>query len=511
MGQATLQRRCESATSPLSIIFNALVIGRILWKKCYTFCARQGLSRRHLLDSRALPVENSTPGTGPQDACGETALKFSEREPMALVQTSIRASGRRRSFRGVLLWAIAAWCSIGWSPSTPVQAAESAPCTSSCSPAICPSLPRPQDEIWLISSRGFYCAVPANIGQALQYWRYEAGRWVPSDHTAFAAGDAAVRVTMFAHGNDVDMHWSVQCGWSVYAAQIQAVPDQEPTRFVIYSWPSEKTYTRPVIDVRSKCARADIDAYCFAWLIDELGPTTPLSLCGYSLGSRIVGGAQQLVAGGAIDGRPLAGLKHPQRPAARVVHMAAAIDSDWLLPGRRYDLAMSETEHLILLNNSCDRALRFYHRIYCKHGGPEAVGYIGMPTAGLPSSEQAKSEQYDLCCQIGPDHSWMHYTQTPSVAVVLGRGLAGDRPQSEPAAKKAASASSTAEPLPETPLPAADASGNGRPNDTVSEFFGREKLLKSAEFPRFPAHAAGSWRPRYSRALDGQTETRQDC
>lgn len=330
--------------------------------------------------------------------------------------------------RPVWIWAIAAWCSL-----LAVAAADAPPCTTGPAPACSAALPRPQDEVWLISSRGFSCGVPANIAEALTFWRYESGSWIAAKHSVFADSDPARRVTMFAHGNDIDLPHSIECGWSAYAAQIHSDPRQEPVRFVIYSWPSEKAGGRAVVDVREKCVRADIDAYCMAWLIDGLEARTPLSLGGYSLGTRIVGGALELIAGGALDGRPLAGLRHPHRAAARVVLFASAIDNDWLLPGRRYGLAMSEISHLMLLNNTCDRALRFYPRIYCRHGGPEALGYTGLASPDLLGAERAKLEQFDVCCQIGPQHNWMHYTQVPAIAVLVGRGLTGEAIPASPA------------------------------------------------------------------------------
>lgn len=412
----------------------------------------------------------------------------------------------------VLLGSIAAsWAAAG-SLLQPAPAAELAPCAGQCATAAgsakaCPALPRPQDEVWLISSRGFSCGVPANIGQALTYWRYDAGRWLPAKHAEFAAGTPAARVTMFAHGNDIDLQNSVECGWSVYAAQITSEPQQEPVRFVIYSWPSEKISRRPRVDVQSKCARADIDAFCMAWLIDALEPTTPLSLAGYSLGSRIVGGAQELVAGGSIDGRPLAGLKHRQRTPARVVHMAAAIDNDSLLPGRRYGLAMNGTEHLVLLNNSCDHALRFYPSLYCRNCGPDALGYSGLACPSWLGAAQAKLVQYDVCCQIGSEHNWMHYTRVPSIAVLLGRGLSSAAPPPTPAASAKTAAADLQEPSTK-PTAMRDQADD---QDSANKIFDALELRKLPGFSRFSAEAAGSWSPRYARALDGQRELREDC
>jgi len=136
------------------------------------------------------------------------------------------------------------------------------------------------------------------------------------------------------------------------------------------------------------------------------------------------------------------------------VLMASAIDSDWLLPGRRFGLAIGQMQHLLLLNNTCDRSLRFYHRIYCKHGGPEALGYTEMPSPQLLGDQRGKLEQIDVCCLIGPEHNWEHYTGTAAVANSIGRGLLA-APESTPA----------------TPDPNKSAGGNSSQKQAISASF----------------------------------------
>jgi hypothetical protein len=302
--------------------------------------------------------------------------------------------------------------------------------------------------MWLVSSRSLGCCELGGEGRQLAYWRHVPSRgWVESSHSAWLAGESSVHVSIFVHGNDMTADRAVEEGWAVYGDLVRSAPDQSPLRFVIYSWPADKVRGLPADNVRVKCARADVDARYLAWFIDQMDPRTPVSLGGYSLGARVVGGALQLTAGGALNGRPMPAHVHPKRDPIRVVLMAAAIDSDWFLPGRRFGLAMSQTEHLLLLHNTCDRVLRFYHRIYCKHGGPEALGYTGFPGPELLGAQRGKLEERDVCCLIGPEHNWEHYTGNGQIAQWLGQGLrpiAVSRPAVLPAPAVTASRSADA-------------------------------------------------------------------
>jgi hypothetical protein len=365
------------------------------------------------------------------------------RTTVSVVRPWVLVSPRRQS---ALVCVLVLWSNLAAAGFADRPAA----CGSCEISSACVSLPRQQDEVWLVSSRGLGCGELGNSGQQLAYWRNEPSHgWAVSSHAAWLAGDPSVPVSIFVHGNDMTFQRSVEEGWAVYGDLVRSAPEQPPMRFVIYSWPADKIRGLPANNVRAKCARCDVDARYMAWFIDQLEPQTPLSLGGYSVGARIVGGALQLTAGGSLNGRPMLAQTHPKREPVRVLLMAAAMDSDWFLPGRRYGLAIGQMKHLTLLNNTCDRALRFYHRIYCKHGGPEALGYTGFPGPQLLGDGHGKLEEYDVCCFIGPEHNWEHYTGTASVANLIGRGLYADplprehQPGAADSASKPADSSAT--------------------------------------------------------------------
>jgi hypothetical protein len=94
------------------------------------------------------------------------------------------------------------------------------------------------------------------------------------------------------------------------------------------------------------------------------------------------------------------------------VLIAAALDDQWLLPGRNHGLALSQVEEMLLINNGCDAALKRYHLLYCRRGGPEALGYVGLVGGDLPGNDLAKIAQVDACCIIGKRHDWLRYFQS---------------------------------------------------------------------------------------------------
>ncbi len=301
------------------------------------------------------------------------------------------------------------------------------PAAKPCPPASPVTIPRPEDDIWIVSSRGCGCTTGCSpTGPPLWYWRYRAARWVQTPASEFwSTLSATTPVSVAMHGNRMSHNDAVQFGWRLYNVSVRYAPHQPAMRFVIWSWPSEKVGGGPLNDARAKAARSDIDARHLAWFLDHLPAGGPLSLVGYSFGVRVIGGALQLVAGGSIDGYRMPNLTRRYRPA-RLVLMASAMDNDWLLPGRRFGLALEQTEHITLINNGCDRVLKRYGRLYGRGSCQEALGYTGQASPGRLGAEFAKFEQHDVCCLVGPRHDWEEYVGSGTVCGWISRGLAPD-------------------------------------------------------------------------------------
>jgi hypothetical protein len=295
-----------------------------------------------------------------------------------------------------------------------------------------------QHEIWLLSTRGVkkgtgsICAQhpegrsgklclspfsPEGAIDAGRYWRLtDDCQWAPADAGQFHAGDGAQRPTVvYIHGNRTDADEAVSNGGYVdWAIQCQAAG--RPFRFVIWSWPSDRACRRNRSDVQLKAEQSDVEAYYLACWLDQLRPGARVSLVGHSFGPRIIDGAMQLLAGGELAGQCLpaavvAGWSggKPKNPV-RAVLLASATDADWLAPGGCHELALGLLDEVLITCNGCDRALRWYPRLYGR-GGPEAMGFVGPCGIGCPENV----EVLDLSGTVGRTHDWQAYCSSPEI------------------------------------------------------------------------------------------------
>ena len=307
--------------------------------------------------------------------------------------------------RRAVLWAALVCATV----STRMPSAWATPGTSGTS---CCSL-RAGDQLWLVSDRGLGCNV-ADGAPRLQYWRYDCQRlWTRASlDELLAAEDPEMVTTVFVHGNRVSCDEAFTKGWSAYRGLVRCA-DERPVRFVIWSWPSDPV--RGLIDdARLKASRTNLTGYYLAWFLDRLSPQSPLSLWGHSYGARAVTGALHLLGGGQLAGRVLDERVHPERDPAQVVLLAAALDNHWLIPGHTHGQAISQTEELLLINNSSDRLLKRYHLLYGRRSCAAALGYLGISQRSL-GVEGNKVQQLDASCQIGKQHIFALYLQAPGL------------------------------------------------------------------------------------------------
>jgi len=278
--------------------------------------------------------------------------------------------------------------------------------------------PRSVDQVWLISNRCLGCPDASGAEPALSVELLTNQGWQKSNLATFFAADGALPTCVWAHGNRTDACLARQEGLSVYHKLVSCQGDDRPVRFVIWSWPSDQE-GGPLNDVRIKAPRADVAGYYLAYVLDRMSPSTPVRLIGYSYGSRVVTSALQLTAGGTVAGQTLRQRQHPDRAPLKTALLAAAEDCDWLLPGHRHGLALSKMDELLLVNNTCDRALRYYHYLYGRKCDIEALGYVGLAKQCLTAADQAKVTQIDACCLVGSEHEWSNYFAVPTIVARL--------------------------------------------------------------------------------------------
>ena len=276
-------------------------------------------------------------------------------------------------------------------------------------------------RVWLIDShRAAVWDGEGWTSRNLDYWRLEAnGPWVAADRAGFleAVNGAGVPTAVFVHGNLTDTEAAIREAWSVYCRMERAAAGR-PFQFVIWSWPSDRVCRRLRADAQLKADFSDVQAYYLADLLRDVGQRVPVSLIGYSYGSRTVAGALHLLAGGELAGRSLHGPTAAARSGGprcliRAILLAAAMDADWLLPAHRYGLAATQAEHLLVTQNCADRALRWYSRLYGRHG-PAALGH-GGPARCLPADAGQNIELIDVTCPVGRVHDWIRYVSAPAL------------------------------------------------------------------------------------------------
>ncbi len=280
----------------------------------------------------------------------------------------------------------------------------------------------PSHEVWLISTRQApSCGSLQRAEQRIKYRRLgEECRWLKADAaTFFDTANPEVPTTIFVHGNRSSANAAIRDGWRVYRYMLRQAQDR-PFRLVIWSWPADRIPGRLRRDVQTKAARSDLQSYYLARCLRQTDRRTPVCLIGYSFGARAIAGALHILGGGRVAGRGLpepVEPTQPDRPTLRhAVLVACASNADWLSPGRRNGLALSQVDGILITRNRRDYKLRRYSMLY-RRGGPSALGYLG-PTGCTPSE---KIELVDVSCSVGRAHSWACYEPTPKIRSRLAR------------------------------------------------------------------------------------------
>lgn len=324
-----------------------------------------------------------------------------------------------------------------WSPEA--QASTSAPAPSGRNGGL-----RPDDELWLVSTRGIACLPQAGGPVPWQVWRWTADRWESAPVTILreAIADRPLPILVFLHGNRVDAALAGQYGWQAYRALVGSRAQPPAVRFIIWSWPSDQIHG-PLRDARSKADRSDEEAWLLAAFLAGLpwpehppssstysndvisadcsdcadasgsserprpaGEAHLVAIVGYSLGARIGCGALHLLGGGSWRGRQI-----EVRPIChfRIALWAAAEHSHWLLPGQPHERALGTAERWWISLNPCDPVLSRYRWVdRCER--PAALGVVGLTSRWrLPGELASRVEEEDVSGQIGGTHSLHPY------------------------------------------------------------------------------------------------------
>lgn len=277
---------------------------------------------------------------------------------------------------------------------------------------------RTDDSVWMISTRhlGCLCRDP-QADPDFQWQRYDwDSGWHEANRSDWLAPEPPGTITVvYVHGNRVQYGEAGGRGLAAYRALTRHAADSRPIRFVVWSWPSDKLRgPKPMRDARVKAARTPTESFYLASFLSQLKPDTPLSLLGFSFGTRIISGALHLAEGGSLRSLDLAEASARPAHTVRVAMLAAAMDNDSWLSGHGHGQAWSAVERLCLQYNTCDPVLRFYPRLdRCSR--TQALGYTGFCWPASLGEEAGRLEQCDVCCEIGKTHEERAYLASAAI------------------------------------------------------------------------------------------------
>jgi hypothetical protein len=278
-------------------------------------------------------------------------------------------------------------------------------------------------EAWLVSTRCVPLSCPAGVEP--EQFSYQVSRgactgWEPADSEAFFGSvDDDVPVIVFIHGNRADRCDAIRDGWAAYQ-QLLREPGGRTFRFVIWSWPADQIRGGPRQDALVKAGRSDAQSFYLAAWLERLPPGTPVTLIGYSFGARVICGALHLAEGGTLIGMAReTSVPREHRRRMRVMLVAAALDSEWLLPGSRNGLAAQAMEQMMLTRNCCDPVLRLYPRMR-RYDSSSALGFAGPVSPSRLAESGLVLETVPVESQVGRDHSWYAYLRSNAVRSRIG-------------------------------------------------------------------------------------------
>lgn len=281
-----------------------------------------------------------------------------------------------------------------------------------------PNACRPQDEIWVVSTRDIDC-VASGEAPALSFAvRGKDGKLLDANLQTFVAAIKHGQSRFWFHGYGVTADEAIEVGQVAYERFVS--PDEPPVRFVVWSWPSEREGRR-LKDIREKGCRTFVESYCFGWLLAQMSADAETSAVGYSYGTRIISGGLHLVGGGELTGlrlaTPMVNVSAPvsaqsdEQPATprscRAVLLAAAMGNDWLVEGGCTDRALGQTSQMLSIYSSCDRVLKWYPA--ASRGNGEALGYRGLAQLPPRDDGNGKFGQLDVAYLIGTNHDLETY------------------------------------------------------------------------------------------------------
>ena len=318
-----------------------------------------------------------------------------------------------RRLPGLLLgaWLVAASCTLPAATLPEDQLVMPVP-PAPCPEGACLTTASHTPDIWAVSTRGLPdigCMPTApHVGvEKLGNNR----RWQRSD-LASLMEDSTRPLLLFVHGDRYDHGSALQQGLFLASRAAACCPTAPPFRTVVISWPSSKDGIL-LCDTRKKYERSMSEGHYLAWLLGQVNPERPVALIGYSYGALITLEALNHLVEAHRTGR------HDVQPwpgrtgRVQVIFIAAAVRQDAFAPRGAYRHALTCIDRLTLLNNSRDKALRFFEHVD-RTMTADALGHEGMPSRWIPAGTEFL--QLDATNVVGKNHRLLPYLESPALA-----------------------------------------------------------------------------------------------
>lgn len=262
------------------------------------------------------------------------------------------------------------------------------------------------DPLWTLDTRTAGC----DLDRAQAFHAADCGQ--PWNRTSAAETFAALSreaatpdtfVLVYLHGNRATLQTGIDAGLMVHRAMRPFLQPHERLPLLIWCWPSDQV-KGTLRDVRTKAAVTEGQYGLFADTLGRLPPEARVGIVGYSYGARIaLGGLNEI--GRRRESTGFAA------PKPRLALWATAMNAVWMAPGGRFRCAYDALDRLLLVRNTCDPALQYYHAVEGNRN-VRALGYVGLEW-GCPAPD--KCRQIDGSGRLGNDHDMANYLKAPDI------------------------------------------------------------------------------------------------
>jgi Alpha/beta hydrolase family len=275
-------------------------------------------------------------------------------------------------------------------------------------------------EFWYVSTRDCPQILGAEPGPSLQVSRFDSQGFIsrcdPEELRAAASGRPVV---FLIHGSYYTADMAIREGSRIrndLAASGALAPD---ALVVTFDWPSEFVDPNIIRDTNDKARLAFVAGHHLARVLQGFPAGSRICLVGHSDGGLIALSALQLLAGGTLDTGEEATVLNEPSPALRLraVVIAAALDRDWLDPGRRLDHALGASEGVLCLFNPLDPIL-VVHPFGRYFDQRRAIGKSGMSNVEQErlGALAGRYRQQNMAWQLGPRHTFGGSTRNQVIA-----------------------------------------------------------------------------------------------